>query len=142
MEPARKDELVKKYGLDLSPRKIRIHVKDISSDMPKKEMMQKLKLTVDRPYIDRDKQVEIRIWKMGKRVHPYVAHKNIDEDVVVALRQSGEDGKTLTPYLIDIGNLREAGKLLSQHPKAKAAQNCIEKYPSDKAKLRECMEML
>lgn len=53
----------------------------------------------------------------------------------LAVRTSGRNVKV---YLTNAGS-REAGKRLAQHPKARAAQNCISSNHGNKTAIRKCM---
>lgn len=53
----------------------------------------------------------------------------------LAVRTSGKKVKV---YLTNAGSV-EAGKKLAQHPKARAAQNCISSNKGNKTAIRQCM---
>ncbi|MGC9310009.1 MAG: hypothetical protein ACP5D2_04930 [Candidatus Nanoarchaeia archaeon] len=55
--------------------------------------------------------------------------------VRIALRTTG---KKVTPFLTSAGSVAR-GKALAQHPKAKAAQNCISSNAGNKTAIRQCM---
>lgn len=53
----------------------------------------------------------------------------------IALRQSG---KRVKAFITTAGSVAR-GKELAQHPKAKAAQNCISSNAGNKTAIRACM---
>lgn len=56
----------------------------------------------------------------------------------IAVRQTG---KRVKAYITTAGS-RAAGKRLSRHPKAIAAQNCIKNNAGNKTAIRKCMAKL
>ena len=56
----------------------------------------------------------------------------------IAVRQTGNKVKT---YLTSAGSVA-GGKRLAQHPKAKAAQNCISSNAGDKTAISKCMSRI